>query len=38
MLDDRREDIVQYLPSNTIEDIESNVDKIVAWVRSCTQR
>jgi len=33
-----REEIVQYLPSNTIEDIESNVEKIVAWVEQCKQR
>lgn len=33
-----REEVVQYLPSNTIEDIESNVEKIVAWVQQCKQR
>ena len=30
-----REEVVQYLPSNTIEDIESNVEKIVTWVQQC---
>ena len=33
-----REEVVQYLPSNTIDDIESNVEKIVMWVKACKHR
>ena len=34
----RREEVVQYLPSNTIDDIESNVEKIAMWIKACKQR
>lgn len=27
-----REEIVQVLPSNTVEDMESNIQKIAAWI------
>jgi DNA-binding MarR family transcriptional regulator len=33
-----REEIVQVLPSNTIDDIEGNVEQIVAWIRQAVQR
>ena len=28
-----REEIVQVLPSNTVEDMESNVERTVAWYK-----
>lgn len=33
-----KEEIVQVLPSNSVEDMDSNVDRIVAWARQvCSQ-
>ncbi|KAK9828514.1 hypothetical protein WJX72_000496 [[Myrmecia] bisecta] len=31
-----RAEIVQILPSNTVEDMESNVERIAQWVKQCT--
>ena len=33
-----REEIVQVLPSNSVEDMDSNVERIVSWARQvCSQ-
>ena len=29
----RREDVVQVLPSNTVEELEDNVEKTVVWLK-----
>ena len=33
-----REEIVQVLPSNTVEEMDSNVERIIAWVKQVTGR
>lgn len=32
----RRKEVVQVLPSNTVEDMDSNVERIVQWVNLVT--
>jgi len=29
----RREEVVQVLPSNTVEELEANVERTVAWLK-----
>lgn len=36
-LESYRQDIVQVLPSNTVPEMESNVDRICAWVAAWKQ-
>ncbi len=31
-----REEVVQVLPSNTVEELEENVEKTVAWLKQAT--
>ena len=31
-----RKEVVQVLPSNTVEDMDSNVERIVQWVKMVT--
>ena len=32
VIDSSREDIVQILPSNTVEEMDSNAQRIAAWI------